>query len=86
MNIMKKFVSQSKNDNNISSSTSQNQHQHQQSSSSDTSLSLAHLNKLFAEIKSNAPQIGSTQQANEIYEQKIYNLLPLFCKVIYHLF
>lgn len=85
MNIMKKFVSQSKNDNNISSSTSQNQ-QHQQSLSSDTSLSLAHLNKLFAEIKSNAPQIGSTQQANEIYEQKIYNLLPLFCKVIYHLF
>lgn len=84
MNIMKKFVSQSKNDNNISSSTSQ--YQHQQSSSSDASLSLAHLNKLFAEIKSNAPQIGSTQQANEIYEQKIYNLLPLFCKVIYHLF
>lgn len=81
---MKKFVSQSKNDNNISSSTSQ--YQHQQSSSSDASLSLAHLNKLFAEIKSNAPQIGSTQQANEIYEQKIYNLLPLFCKVIYHLF
>lgn len=46
-----------------------------------TSLSVAHLNKLFQEIKQNAPPIGSSQHANEAYEQKIYNLLPLFCKV-----
>lgn len=47
----------------------------------ETSLSVAHLNKLFLEIKQNAPPIGSSQHANEQYETKIYNLLPLFCKV-----
>ncbi|KPM06463.1 PH domain associated with Beige/BEACH domain containing protein [Sarcoptes scabiei] len=44
-------------------------------------LSIAHLNKLFNEIKQNAPSIGSSQHINEIHEQRIYNLLPLFCKI-----
>ncbi|CAG2101979.1 unnamed protein product [Medioppia subpectinata] len=71
MNIMRRLVSQQTRD-------------ERELSSSETSLSLSHLNKLFVDIKSNAPQIGSigsSQQNNEFYEQRIYNILPLFCKV-----
>lgn len=65
MNIMRRLVSQTR----------------EESHSNDTILSLSHLNKLFSDIKSNAPQMGSSQQINELYELKIYNILPLFCKV-----
>ncbi len=68
MNIMRRLVSQSREEDT-------------RSHSNDTSLSLSHLNKLFSDIKSNAPQMGSSQQINELYELKIYNILPLFCKV-----
>ncbi|KAH9413690.1 WD repeat and FYVE domain-containing protein 3 [Dermatophagoides pteronyssinus] len=44
----------------------------------DTLLSISHLHKQFADIKQNAPSIGSSQSANELHEQKIYNILPLF--------
>ncbi|KAH7637627.1 ph domain associated with beige/beach domain containing protein [Dermatophagoides farinae] len=47
----------------------------------DTLLSISHLHKQFADIKQNAPSIGSSQSANELHEQKIYNILPLFCKI-----
>ena len=60
---------------------SQTTREEKEMSSSETSLALSHLNKLFTDIKSNAPQIGSSQQTNELFEQKIYNILPLFCKV-----
>lgn len=44
----------------------------------DNSLGLSHLRKLFGELKQPSP--GSTQ--NEL-ENKLYNMLPLFCKVIF---
>ena len=71
MNIMKRLVSQSARDDG-------------HMSSSETSLALSHLNKLFADIKANAPPFGSSQQNNEVFELKIYNILPLFCKVSVH--
>lgn len=42
----------------------------------DNSLGLNHLRKLFGELKQPSP--GSTQNEQE---NKLYNMLPLFCKV-----
>lgn len=43
----------------------------------DNSLGLMHLRKLFAELKQ--PPSGTTQTE---LENMLYNMLPLFCKVI----
>src|SRR6218665_2069200 len=68
MSLMRRFVGQLRPgyDGSGSSLTSQ-----------DNSLGLSHLRKLFGELKQLSP--GSTQ--NEL-ENKLYNMLPLFCKVI----
>ena len=42
----------------------------------DQSLYLTHLKKLFSEVRQPAP--GATQKS---IEDKLYNMLPLFCKV-----
>ena len=46
----------------------------------DNALGLMHLRKLFAEFRHPSPT--STQKDQE---DKLYNMLPLFCKVGYHL-
>ncbi|XP_054166813.1 WD repeat and FYVE domain-containing protein 3-like [Oppia nitens] len=78
MNIMRRLVSQqtrTETDRESSSSSLSS------ATSAETSLSLSHLNKLFGDIKANEPSVGSSQQVNELHELKIYNILPLFCKV-----
>ena len=45
-------------------------------SAQDNALGLMHIKKLFNTFKH--PEAGSTQQ---LLEDKLYNMLPLFCKV-----
>ena len=40
----------------------------------DTLLSISHLHKQFADIKQNAPSIGSSQSANELHEQNSFDV------------
>ena len=47
-------------------------------SAQDNALGLMHLKKLFNLFKH--PEAGSTQQ---VLEDKLYNMLPLFCTVSY---
>ena len=46
-------------------------------SGQDNTLGLMHLRKLFADFRQPPP--GTTQQE---LEDKLYNMLPLFCKVL----
>lgn len=43
----------------------------------DTTLGLMHLRKLFAEFRHPSSKVTQKEQ-----EDKLYNMLPLFCKVI----